>query len=238
MNGKISRKVIINLGLILFVITILSSCKQSAQPVQETSMVETNIATNISEKKHIDDYDHSKWIEITEAKGVQLDIRYASTNNFTGKLIYDCPRCFLRPEAAMAINRIHYDLKEKYGYGLKLFDCYRPRPAQQKLWDIKPDANYVTPPKRGSMHNRGQAIDLTIIDENGVELNMGTAYDYFGEEAHRTYYHPDTIVRRNRALLREIMEFHQFTGIRTEWWHYSLKIVYYPLSNWEWSCEE
>ena len=110
---------------------------------------------------------------------IRLDIRYATTNNFTKAKIYDCPRCLLRPEAAEALVKAHKMLQKK-GLGLKMFDCYRPRPYQQRLWDKVPNADYVTPPAKGSMHSRGAAVDLTIVDANGKELDMGTPYDFLG----------------------------------------------------------
>lgn len=75
--------------------------------------------------------------------------------------------------------KINNELKEKYGYSIKVFDCFRPKPYQQRLWDIVPDPDYVTPPNKGSMHSRGLAVDLTIADKNGVDLDMGTAYDFW-----------------------------------------------------------
>lgn len=224
---------LISWGLILFVLAI--SCKSVNEEIPSPSSAEQNAITNIKEKVELD-YDITQWKEIINTKGIILDIRYATDNNFTKAQIYDCGRCFLRAELATKINTIHNDIKKKYGYGLKMFDCYRPKPAQQKLWDIVPNAMYVTPPKKGSMHNRGLAVDLTIVDENGQELDMGTEYDFFGKEAHRTYTHPNPIVRKNRKLLRLLMEAHGLTGIRTEWWHYSLKTVSYDFSDWEWLC--
>lgn len=221
------------LGLIAFVLTL--SCKPSLEKELAPIAPKPQPITNIKEKAHID-YDISQWKEIINTNGLQLDIRYATENNFTKAQIYECDRCFLRPELANIILQIHQDIKTKYGYGLKLFDCYRPRPAQQKLWDIVPNAMYVTPPKKGSMHNRGLAIDLTILDQDGNPLDMGTEYDFFGKEAHRTYEHPDPIVRKNRQLLKLLMEAHGLSGIRTEWWHYSLKTVSYDFDNWEWPC--
>ena len=226
----------VQLGLILILGVVLHSCNdlKTTNVTHQTTFV-AKIDTNIVEKQHID-YDTSQWIELTIEEGIQLDIRYATDHNFTKKQIYDCGRCFLRPEVAQKIKQLHRDIKSRYGYGVKMFDCYRPRPAQQKLWDIVPNAMYVTPPKKGSMHNRGQAVDLTIVDENGNELNMGTEYDYFGQEAHRTYNHPNKEIQKNRALHRMLLEAHGFTGIRTEWWHYSLKTVSYDFSDWVWEC--
>lgn len=225
------------MGLSVILISILISCKEQVPNTTETALPiqVVDSTANIVQKPNID-YDTIQWTELTDANGILFDIRYATDNNFTKKQIYDCARCFLRPEVAQKINQMHTDIKRKYGYGIKLFDCYRPRPAQQKLWDIMPNAMYVTPPKKGSMHNRGLAVDLTIVDENGKELDMGTEYDYFGKEAHRTYQHPDPDVRKNRELHRLLLEAHGLTGIRTEWWHYSLKTVSYDFSDWEWEC--
>lgn len=167
---------------------------------------------------------------------IRLDIRYATTNNFTGAQIYDCPRCLLRPEAALALQKAHRAL-QRQGLGLKMFDCYRPRPYQQRLWDKVPNPDYVTPPAKGSMHSRGAAVDLTIVDARGNELDMGTPYDYFGREAHYDYTRLPGKVLANRRLLRRTMEAAGFQGIRTEWWHFSFKGKNYPLSDYVWACE-
>lgn len=167
---------------------------------------------------------------------VQLDIRYATANNFTGVQIYDCAACLLRPEAALALVRVHQSLRAKGYGGLKLFDCYRPRPYQQRLWDKVPNPNYVTPPEKGSMHSRGLAIDLTIVDRLGMELDMGTGYDYFGKEAHTDYLQFPNTVLANRKLLQSAMEAAGFGGIRTEWWHFSYRKANYALSDDLWEC--
>jgi D-alanyl-D-alanine dipeptidase len=167
---------------------------------------------------------------------VLLDIRYATDNNFTKSKIYDCPRCLLRPEAAEAVLKAQKQLQKK-GYGLKMFDCYRPRPYQQRLWDKVPNPDYVTPPAKGSMHSRGAAVDLTIVDVHGKELNMGTEYDFFGEAAHTDNLKLPADVLKNRALLRETMESVGFKGIRTEWWHFSYQRKEYALSDYVWPCK-
>ena len=166
---------------------------------------------------------------------IKLDIRYATTNNFTKSKIYDCPRCLLRPEAAEAIVKANKALKAK-GLSLKMFDCYRPRPYQQRLWDKVPNPDYVTPPKKGSMHSRGAAVDLTIVDAQGKELDMGTPYDFFGKEAHTDYKNLSAKVLENRNLLRTTLEAVGFRGIRTEWWHFSYQKKNYPLSDYLWPC--
>lgn len=167
---------------------------------------------------------------------IRLDIRYATTDNFTKAKIYDCPRCLLRPEAAEALVQAHKAL-QKRKMGLKMFDCYRPRPYQQRLWDKVPDANYVTPPAKGSMHSRGAAVDLTIVDASGNELDMGTPYDFFGPKAHYDHTDLPAKVLENRRLLRATMEAAGFRGIRTEWWHFSYRGKNYPLSDYVWECD-
>ncbi len=166
-----------------------------------------------------------------------LDIRYATADNFTKSKIYDCPRCLLRPEAAKALVKAHKNLQKK-GLGLKMFDCYRPRPYQQRLWDKVPNPDYVTPPAKGSMHSRGAAVDLTIVDKAGKELDMGTPYDFFGKEAHTDNLNLPAQVLTNRRLLRETLETVGFRGIRTEWWHFSFQGKRYPLSSYVWPCED
>ncbi len=183
------------------------------------------------------DYDSTQWTEPTRLdKTIVLDMRYATTNNFVEEQLYDCGRCFLRPEAAQALAAANKELQAK-GYSFKMYDCFRPLPVQQKLWDKFQNPSYVTPPSKGSMHNRGLAVDLTIVDEKGEELDMGTEFDFFGEEAHHTYTKHSKEINQNRKLLKETIEAHGFKGIRTEWWHYSYTKKRYELSEMLWKCE-
>lgn len=165
------------------------------------------------------------------------DIRYATENNFVGEQLYPCPTCWLRPAAAEAALTVANTLREE-GYRMILFDCYRPLPIQERLWAIKPDATYVTPPTRGSMHNRGLAVDIGLADMDGNELNMGTPFDYFGRPAHHDFTgHPKEIQAR-RDLLKETMISAGFGPIRTEWWHYSYKNTKAALSREQWPCPD
>lgn len=182
------------------------------------------------------DYDTTKWTELKLKDGsIILDLRYATDNNFVEEQMYDCGRCFLRPEAAEAVLKLHADLKKK-GKQLKFFDCYRPRPIQWKLWNKIPDPRYVSDPRKGSMHNRGLAVDLTIADANGNELDMGTDFDFFGKEAYHEYTQLSDTILANRKLLKESMEAYGFKPIRTEWWHYSFQAKMYPVSDMVWEC--
>ena len=183
------------------------------------------------------DYDTTQWSDLNDLdSSIIIDMRYATTNNFVKEKMYECGRCFLRPPAARAVVKAHRLLQEG-GLGLKMFDCYRPLPVQQKLWDKFKNPSYVTPPSKGSMHNRGLATDLTIVDPDGNELEMGTEFDFFGKEAHHTYLeHSDKIIA-NRKLLKETMAMVGFGHIRTEWWHYSYRKGKFELSDMLWECD-
>jgi zinc D-Ala-D-Ala dipeptidase len=183
------------------------------------------------------DYDTKYWTELTVLDNtIQIDIRYATTNNFVQAKMYDCGRCFLRPEVAKAVEKAHKRLIVKGYGGFKMFDCYRPKPYQQRLWNKVPDDRYVTPPWKGSQHTRGLAVDITIVDKNGNELDMGTPFDTFSEKAHAAYQNLPANVLENRKLLRGVLEDVGFKGIRTEWWHFSFQNAKYGLSEWVWKC--
>lgn len=182
-------------------------------------------------------FDTSTWIELaTIDPGIQIDLKYATTDNFVKEKLYDCPRCFLRSDVALSIRNIQKDLRRK-GYGLKMLDCYRPLSVQWKLWNKVPDPRYVADPRKGSMHNRGSAVDLTLVDAQGKELDMGTAFDFFGKEAYHDYTDLPKEVLARRTLLRETMLKHGFRSTRTEWWHYSYTKRSYPISKMEWPCD-
>jgi D-alanyl-D-alanine dipeptidase len=150
---------------------------------------------------------------------LQLDIRYATANNFTGAVIYPQARCLLRLAVARRLRRVQAVLAER-GLGLKVFDCYRPPSAQRKLWSVLPDPRYVADPRKGSRHSRGAAVDLTLVTAGGVELPMPTAFDAFTVRAHRRFRQlPDRILR-NRATLEAAMRGAGFIGTSTEWWHF------------------
>ncbi len=151
-----------------------------------------------------------------------LDIRYATPNNFLHRAVYPQARCFLVKEAALKLNEVQKEL-QSIGLGLKIFDGYRPLSVQKKMWEIMPNPSYVANPKHGSRHNRGSAVDLTLVDSSGHELEMPTGFDDFTPRAHHDYMKLPAKVRINRWILRTVMEKHGFKPIRTEWWHYDLK---------------
>jgi D-alanyl-D-alanine dipeptidase len=219
---------------IFFIVLFFCACTTNPKnaSVDDTVDVKNEVA---HEADRGFDFDTTKWTEIVPEDGYRIDIKYATTDNFVKEIIYPCGRFFLKPDVADALEKAK-EILEKAGYGLVLFDGYRPRPAQQKLWDKVPDPNYVAPPAEGSMHNRGMAIDLSLTDPEGNEVDMGTPYDFFGPEAHHDYeLLPGEILTR-RQLLKTVMESQGFQSIRTEWWHYSYLKASYPTDDWQWPC--
>jgi len=208
----------------------------AAPPSADTAAPAVPEAPTEPERPQPPDFDTAQWAEIIRLDPtIQLDLRYATENNFVNEKMYDCPRCFLRPDVAKAVVAAHQQLKKK-GLGLKMYDCYRPRPIQWKLWNKVPDPRYVADPRKGSMHNRGMAVDLTIVDSRGDELDMGTDFDFFGKEAYHSYAGHSDEVQENRQLLVEIMDDHGFRSTSTEWWHYSYRPKTFPLDDWLWKC--
>ncbi len=149
------------------------------------------------------------------------DIKYATTNNFTGVPLYQKGNeTFLRLPAARAIEAVQKQLAPK-GYGLKIWDAYRPYKATQTMWNLIQDERYVANPAKGSGHNRGLAVDVTIIElSTGAELDMGTGYDHFTDTAHHSFQQLSATVLHNRQLLKTTMEKAGFAALPTEWWHY------------------
>jgi len=150
---------------------------------------------------------------------IVLDIRYATVNNFTGKVIYPTAQAYLVKPAAEALVLVQQELNEEQ-LGLKIFDAYRPLSAQKVLWEINPDPDYVADPAQGSRHNRGAAVDVTLIDSDGNDIPMPTSYDTFSEKAHSGYSDLPLPVLKNRTLLQNVMIKNGFEPLATEWWHF------------------
>lgn len=162
---------------------------------------------------------------------VELEIAYASGNNFTGKPVYKVAKAYLHSEAAKLLEKaINY--AGELGYRIKVFDAYRPREAQFKLWEHTPDPNFLANPETGSPHSRGVAIDLTLIDENGEELDMGTGFDDFTEKSYHSNTEISAEAQKNRRILLGIMTAAGWDWYDNEWWHYQLfNPRAYPLLN-------
>ena len=164
------------------------------------------------------------------------ELKYATPDNFLKQAVYDCGECYLRKSTAEALVKANEAFKQ-LGYRIKLFDCYRPLSVQKKMWKILPGTHYVANPAKGSKHNRGAAVDLTLVDAQGKELNMGTPFDFFGKEAHHTYTQHSKEVLENRKLLKETLDKYNFKSIYSEWWHYEYRPeMQSKVENFEWQC--
>jgi len=192
---------------------------------------------SVAELDSIFQLNDTTWVNLKDLHPkIELDLRYATTNNFMELQIYDCGACFARLATAKALLKAQAEL-ETQNLGFKMFDCYRPKSAQYKLWKKVPDPRYVSPPNKGSMHSRGGALDLTIIQlDNKEELDMGTEYDYFGRKAYWVNKDLPKEVLDNRQLLRSILEKHGFKTVTTEWWHFSYRRAWFKLSDMQWDC--
>jgi len=152
--------------------------------------------------------------------GIKLDIRYATTNNFTKEKIYNLSRAYARKPVAESLKKAQKEFK-KLGYGIKIFDAYRPYAATVKFYEVYHDTTYVASPYRGSRHNRGCAIDMTIFDlKTGEDIPMPTEYDSFRKEAWPSTPVKDPVIKKNRDLIISVMQKHGFKVNGSEWWHF------------------
>lgn len=165
---------------------------------------------------------------------IKLDIRYAGTNNFLSTPVYTQARAFLQRPAAKALVRAHKELQQ-YGFGLIIHDGYRPWHITKIFWEATPEKQriFVADPAKGSIHNRGCAVDLSLYDlQTGKEVRMPSGYDEMTERAYANYSGGTDEERSRRALLREAMEKQGFTVNPTEWWHFDYRDwQQYPLLN-------
>lgn len=166
-----------------------------------------------------------------------FDMKYATPDNFLKQAVYDCGECYLRKSTAKALVKANEEFKS-LGYRIKLFDCYRPLSVQKKMWKILPGTHYVANPAKGSKHNRGAAVDLTLVDAQGKELDMGTPFDFFGKKAHHTCTTLPKKVLENRKLLKDVLNKYNFKSIFSEWWHYEYRPeMESKVEDFQWQCK-
>jgi zinc D-Ala-D-Ala dipeptidase len=194
-----------------------------AQNVQDTSL---RVIKNTGEYQQTIKTDpNERMINVEKLiPNIDLDLRYATENNFMHRVMYpEKPTLtFLRLPAAKALLQVQKELNKK-GFGLKIFDAYRPYFVTEKFWELVHDDRYVADPKKGSGHNRGIAVDLTIINlKTKKELKMPTGFDNFTDSAHHDFINLPGEILNNRKLLKETMKKYGFIEFPTEWWHYSL----------------
>jgi D-alanyl-D-alanine dipeptidase len=201
--------------LILFVVILLSvgAYAQNKYGLKPTNLAGYKESLNTSPEKELVNLE-------TFIPGIILDIRYATTNNFTHEKIYNLARAYARKPVAEALKKAQVEFN-KQGVGIKIFDAYRPYKATVKFYEVYHDTTYVASPYRGSRHNRGCAIDMTIVDlKTGKELQMPTEFDSFKKEAWPTTPVKDPLIKKNRDLIISVMERHGFKVNASEWWHF------------------
>ena len=165
---------------------------------------------------------NKKLVKVTNKDiDIDIDLKYSTNDNFTKKKIYCRNELYLNP---IAFEHLHIavELAKKLGYRIKIFDGFRPVQSQRKLWDFLPNPNFIVPPKKGSPHSRGAAVDLTLIDKNRRELDMGTGFDEFSSLSYHSSKYISKKAFQNRILLLGLMTSAGWDFFRNEWWHYQL----------------
>jgi zinc D-Ala-D-Ala dipeptidase len=168
--------------------------------------------------------------------GIINKMTYATDSNFLHQKVYPCARAFLRVEPYIALIKAN-EIARKKGIKLVLFDAYRPISIQRKMYELVNNPDYVAHPDKGSKHNRGCAVDISLADINGA-LDMGTEFDDFSEKATYNSKSISTKSIANRKILRKIMINAGFVPYEKEWWHFNYKKTDYPISDFVWTCSE
>ncbi|MFY8112339.1 MAG: M15 family metallopeptidase [Flavobacterium sp.] len=212
-----------------FLLFSFSYSKVYSQATERQLLTKNGLTTSISDTTFVNLKDYSE--------DFVYDMKYATTDNLLKSKVYDCAACFLRWKTVKALIKANDTFMQK-GFKIKLFDCYRPLDIQKKMWKIVSNPEYVADPAKGSIHNRGGAVDLTLVTLEGKELNMGTAFDFFGKESGHGYPFPDKKVMDNRKMLKKIMLQNGFKAFDSEWWHYNLASgLTDKVSNTKWECD-
>jgi D-alanyl-D-alanine dipeptidase len=160
-------------------------------------------------------------VDITKLDStIAVELKYATKDNFLGDTLYSANICLLRRAVAERLVKVHHSLRQK-GLGLKIWDGYRPLSVQKKMWKKLPDPKFVADPQRGSNHNRGAAVDVTLVDLEGNELEMPTGFDDFSEKARSAYPNVSEQAKQNRTILQDAMKAQGFLTISSEWWHFN-----------------
>mgnify|MGYP003251515215 FL=1 len=197
--------------------------------IQETAAQEVTaqeiITQEITTEKEPEDYEYvlvNKYIP-----DIYVELMYATDNNFTGVRIYDFTDAYLRYGTVKKLAQVQKELKQQ-GYSLKIWDAYRPFEAQQKLWEVYPDPNYVANPANGmKKHNLGGTVDITMVAADGTVISMPTEFDDFSLKADRDYSDiEDEEAVKNVMILQNAMENNGFTGYQGEWWDYLDTVEY------------
>lgn len=228
---------------------MFSACRE--KPVIENSMdaaldsvkvsdspVKTTIIPKEDTQKALTDLADTTFVRLADYNDdFEYDLRYATENNFLKAKVYECAECYTRVKTAKALIKANDAFRSK-GLKIKFYDCYRPNSVQYKMWEIVPNPQYVANPVKGSIHNKGGAVDITLVTTSGEELDMGTDFDYFGKRAYHDNLNLPEEILNNRRILKETMEKYGFWSIRTEWWHYNLSSASNDrIADFKWECK-
>ncbi len=209
---------IISMNLILILIICVGGFKYLINLGEaQVIAVDINHKTEVIELKQDDFVDIRKYIP-----DVAIELRYATDNNITRRVLYENANAYLRKGTADKLREANYEFK-KLGYRIKVWDAYRPTDVQKILWSKVEDNRYIANPKGGSIHNRGAAVDITLVDKNGKEITMPTDFDGFTKLADKDYSDVEKEKVKNAKLLESIMLECGFESIYTEWWHFDDK---------------
>lgn len=208
-----------HLLVVIQIILVTAGFSQRANPYN-LPLVGTKDAYRESVVKNND----FRMVDLGEAiPGVVLDIRYATPNNFTGRIVYTEPKAFLRKPVAEALAKVQDSLNTS-GIGLKIYDAYRPYAATLKFYEVYPDTAFVAPPRTGSRHNRGCAVDVTLVDlKTGSELEMPTPFDDFSAKSAPRYTALPDSIKTRRDMLIGVMSAFGFSVNPNEWWHFDYR---------------
>lgn len=238
----------VKLALLVLVLAMLTGCagaengQENARQTQESSQAAEAMGTEESSQAVIGTEESSQAAEVmgTEGRptvaepgdeefvrvldwipGICQELRYSGADNFTGQKIYDFQEAYLRYGTVKKLKTAQ-DQLEAWGMGLKIWDAFRPVSAQYTLWRICPNPTYVANPETGfSAHSRGNTVDVTLVDREGQELEMPTAFDDFSARADRDYSDCTDIQKANALTLEAVMEHSGFSGYFGEWWHFT-----------------
>jgi len=213
--------------LLLILALLLTGC--AAQPgIVETFPEETvpentveSVLPREPERKEVPEPDNRVFVVVSDyLPEVQVELKYATGDNFTGQVIYGFEVCYLRYGTVAKLAAVQADLQQ-LGLGLKIWDGFRPVSAQYTLWEVCPNTKYVADPRKGfSNHSRGNTVDVTLVDAEGREVVMPTAFDDFSKKADRDYSDCSADAANNAIILEILMEKHGFSGYKGEWWHF------------------
>ncbi len=200
----------------------------TTQPQVQTAPVQIRPAETVPETTEpVPEPEDSDLVAVAEyIPDIFTELKYATADNFTGQTIYEFQDVYLRYGTVKKLKAVQESLRE-LDLSLKIWDGFRPVSAQFKLWEVYPDDTYVADPRKGySNHSRGNAVDVTLVDLEGNELEMPTEFDDFSGKADRNYTEIDKIPADNAKILELVMEKHGFQGYYGEWWHFNDTVRY------------